>query len=331
MYLNIMLNQVCVASGRQGMWTWLMVGATIVNPALNAALIPVTQRHFGNGAVGAAIALAATEFAIAVAGFVIVGRRVIGLSMVTRGARMLAACGCMWAILYATRGAGAYASVAFGCAGLLVAIVLFGAITRTEQRAVIGMAAKLARRVAPGLWQTKPDPKPRDSRPPNQAPAPAWPPRERPVVVKPAVVKPAFVKPAFVKPAFANAEQSKNGSARSPGRNASSTRVRTGIRVTAVSLAFAVVLIRVMTPARRAALLSLLLSAPRRVKSLPRLARTLGRRRVPAGASGSERQGSGVRVVVQATKPKQIPWDETTLEKLYSSKREGTNGWNVDV
>jgi len=39
----------------------VMGGATLVNPLINLALIPITQRHFGNGAIGAAVSLLLTE------------------------------------------------------------------------------------------------------------------------------------------------------------------------------------------------------------------------------------------------------------------------------
>ena len=55
MYLNIMLNQVLVAAKRQTTWTWVMAVATVVNPLFNLALIPFTENHYGNGAIGAAI------------------------------------------------------------------------------------------------------------------------------------------------------------------------------------------------------------------------------------------------------------------------------------
>jgi len=114
MYLNIMLNQVVVAAKRQSIWTWIMVGATIVNPLLNIALIPLFQSHFGNGAIGAAIALALTEFLIVGVGFLVVARKVLTTASTFRLLRTAIAGGAMWAVMYATRPFGFVVSALAG-------------------------------------------------------------------------------------------------------------------------------------------------------------------------------------------------------------------------
>ena len=136
MYLNIMLYQVCVAENRQSRWTWLMVAACVFNPALNAVLIPVTQHTFGNGAIGAAIALVATEVVVASGGIAITGRHVLGLSTVGRVARAGLASGGMWLVVYVTRGAGAALSLAAGGAALVALVWLCGVVTRDERRQI---------------------------------------------------------------------------------------------------------------------------------------------------------------------------------------------------
>jgi O-antigen/teichoic acid export membrane protein len=73
MYLNIILNQVLIAQKRQHLWTWAMLGATVVNPLFNFALISFTQDRYGNGAIGAALSLFLTEVLIVLAGVVMVG------------------------------------------------------------------------------------------------------------------------------------------------------------------------------------------------------------------------------------------------------------------
>lgn len=148
MYLNIMLNQVCVAAGRQRLWTWLMVGATIVNPAINGVLIPITQHRYGNGAIGAGIALGLTELLVAAGGLVIVGREVIGTSMLVRTVRMLPACACMILITHFTRQFDTYLSLACGCAGMLVALLALGAIKPEERLAARDGVVRLARWLA---------------------------------------------------------------------------------------------------------------------------------------------------------------------------------------
>jgi O-antigen/teichoic acid export membrane protein len=114
MYLNIMLNQVVVAAKRQSVWTWIMAGATVVNPLFNIALIPLFQSHFGNGAIGAAIALGLTEVLIVGVGFLVAGRQVLTGASTFRWLRTAVAGGAMWAVMYATRPFGFVASAVAG-------------------------------------------------------------------------------------------------------------------------------------------------------------------------------------------------------------------------
>jgi len=123
MYLNIMLNQVLVAAKRQVLWTWVMAGATVVNPVLNLILIPVTESRYGNGAIGAALALLLTEALIVVAGFVIVGRDVLDRFMLRRAGFVAAAAVAMWGGAFLARPFGAV--VAF-----LVGVLVFAAVVR---------------------------------------------------------------------------------------------------------------------------------------------------------------------------------------------------------
>ncbi len=114
MYLNIMLNQVAIAAKRQSIWTWIMAGATVVNPLLNIALIPLFQSHFGNGAVGAAFALLLTELLIVVVGFLAVARKVLTAASTFRLLRAAMAGGVMWAVMYATQTFGFVVSALAG-------------------------------------------------------------------------------------------------------------------------------------------------------------------------------------------------------------------------
>jgi O-antigen/teichoic acid export membrane protein len=146
MYLNMMLGSVLVAANRQGSWNWLFVGATIFNPAVNFVLIPLTQRQLGNGAIGAAIALALTEALIACAGFAIVGRGILGLSSVRRVARMALACGGMLLAVHLLGSMGPIMAFLAGCVVLCVLAIVLKAITDDERREVIRFAEVFARR-----------------------------------------------------------------------------------------------------------------------------------------------------------------------------------------
>jgi O-antigen/teichoic acid export membrane protein len=149
MYVSTILGPVCVAANRVGRWTWLMVGATIVNPALNATLIPLTEHRLHNGAIGAAIALVMTEVAVSCGGVAIVGRNVFGVAALKRVACAGLASAGMALVVYATRGAGAVASLAAGGFTLLALAWLLGAVSRDERRQLYKWVGKAAARFRP--------------------------------------------------------------------------------------------------------------------------------------------------------------------------------------
>jgi hypothetical protein len=149
-----------IAAKRQSIWTWIMAGATVVNPLFNIALIPLFQSHFGNGAIGAAIALGLTELLIVAVGFLVVGRKVITLATTFRLLRAAMAGGAMWAVMYGTRPFGFVISA---LAGLLVfgALVPLLRLTSPEDWTALrrGVAAALdrVRRMVPGRSRPRPE------------------------------------------------------------------------------------------------------------------------------------------------------------------------------
>jgi O-antigen/teichoic acid export membrane protein len=132
MYLNIMLNQVLVAAKRQVLWTWVMAGATIVNPLLNFALIPLTEHRYGNGAIGAALSLLVTEAIIVIAGFVLVGRDVLDRFIVRRGVAVAVAAVAMWGAAYLARPFGPVVAIAVGTLTFAAVARVTGAVTAEE-------------------------------------------------------------------------------------------------------------------------------------------------------------------------------------------------------
>ena len=64
MYANIILSTLFFAMRRQGRLSLLMVGAAIVNPALNFVFIRLTEHRYHNGAIGAAICMLLTELLV---------------------------------------------------------------------------------------------------------------------------------------------------------------------------------------------------------------------------------------------------------------------------
>ena len=142
---------VVIAAKRQIVWTWVMAGATIVNPAINAVLIPMTQKRLGNGAVGAAIALLLTEVVIVAAGFWIVGRGVADRRMLRRVGLSAVASAAMWGVSFALRDLGAAVSVAAGGLTFLLLATVLRLVTPTERAFVRERAGRVTSRFAARL------------------------------------------------------------------------------------------------------------------------------------------------------------------------------------
>jgi O-antigen/teichoic acid export membrane protein len=130
-YMNIMMSQVLIAEGRQVVLQWLMVAATIVNPAVNLVLIPVTQHRYHNGAIGAAVALLITEVLVAGGAFVMV-RQVFNRASFTRCCLAVGASVAMLGASEAAAPLGTAVALAAGVAAFVALAVLLRIPTEGE-------------------------------------------------------------------------------------------------------------------------------------------------------------------------------------------------------
>jgi O-antigen/teichoic acid export membrane protein len=163
MYLNIMLSQVLIAAKRQVVWTWVMAGAMLFNPAVNALLISWTQARWGNGAIGAAVSLAITEVAIAGVGVMLVGAEVLRGGALERLGRTGIASAAMCAIAFGLHGAG----TALSLAGAALAFTALAIALRLVNPTEAAFARAQLQRVwgqRPGLLGRRPAPAPSVSR-----------------------------------------------------------------------------------------------------------------------------------------------------------------------
>jgi O-antigen/teichoic acid export membrane protein len=142
MYANIMLASVLLAANRQMAWTWVMVGAAIFNPLVNLLLIPWTQHHYGNGAIGAALSLLLTELIMVAYGFKMVGRRLLDATLVRRSTGVIAASVGMWAVAYATRPLGPAVSIGAGCLTFAILVFALRVVGRDEIELARGLIAR---------------------------------------------------------------------------------------------------------------------------------------------------------------------------------------------
>ena len=164
MYLNIMFSQVLIAAKRQVLWTWVMAGATVVNPLFNIGLIPLTDSRYHNGAIGAAMSLVLTEFLIVMVGYFMVGRGVFGGSRARRWLRSATASAALAGAAYAARPLGTVLSLAAGGIAFLTLATVLRVATAEEIQASRVAARRLLRRFP--VWRGRSRP----SEPANENP-----------------------------------------------------------------------------------------------------------------------------------------------------------------
>jgi O-antigen/teichoic acid export membrane protein len=149
MYLNVMLNQVLIAAKRPMVWTYLMIGATVVNPVLNLVLIPIAQKWPGliNGAAGAGASLLVTELLIVAAGIAIVGRHVLTVSMIWRFLRSFLAAVTMAVAMRSVRKEDFLVQAAVGLAAFVGCAVLLRVLSAEQRLLLRSLATQVLDRV----------------------------------------------------------------------------------------------------------------------------------------------------------------------------------------
>jgi O-antigen/teichoic acid export membrane protein len=134
MYANMMLGQVATASRRQQLWVWLMALSVAVNVGLNLVLIPLTQHHLHNGAIGAGWAMVLTEMVQLAAAFALVGGHILDRGSYCRILGAGAASCAMLAVRYAAAPLGTAPALGLAVLALLAGLLAFRAVTGEELR-----------------------------------------------------------------------------------------------------------------------------------------------------------------------------------------------------
>lgn len=132
---NVMAYQLLVAMGRQKVWTKVVAGATVINPVFNFFAIRACQDRYGNGAIGAAASLIATELVMAGASCWVL-RDFIVRSSIVRALRALAAALVMGALVYEAEPFGLAVQLGLGVVVFTVAALVLKVPTAGE----LGMA-----------------------------------------------------------------------------------------------------------------------------------------------------------------------------------------------
>jgi O-antigen/teichoic acid export membrane protein len=148
-YLNIMANQVLVAANRQIDWTKVMVGAAVVNPALNLLLIPYARGHWHNAAVGAAVALLITEVGMAFMAVALMPPVLNRTSVIRVGKALLATLAMSGLVLLVRQHFGLIIQVASGVVSFGVLVVALKVLSSDQMSELISTGRRMGVRLLP--------------------------------------------------------------------------------------------------------------------------------------------------------------------------------------
>lgn len=125
---DMIIGTALVARDRQKQWAMTGVAAAVLNPSMNAVLIPLTQSMYGNGAIGAAIATLVTEFFMMGMGLWLLPRGILGWNSFRLTGRALAAAGAMAVVVTILRDQFIVIPVAAGALAYVSSAVAFRAV-----------------------------------------------------------------------------------------------------------------------------------------------------------------------------------------------------------
>jgi serine O-acetyltransferase len=151
-YINIAAGTYLISMDRQVAWTRVMGLACLVNPLVNLVTIPFFQRHYGDGGLGAAIALLLTELLMTAGGLWLLPRHMLDRQTLRPMLRSVAAVALMGLVVWQLRAHFLAVPIAAGAAVYLVAALLLRAIPREDLTVAAPLVAKVTRRLRLGRF-----------------------------------------------------------------------------------------------------------------------------------------------------------------------------------
>lgn len=132
MYANVLFGQYFNSTDRQHVWTTVVICAVVAVVPLCFLLVPLCQRLFGIGALGAAFAFLITELGQFVAGWLLTPRGTLSLKTVRHTGLIILAGLLMVASVWLVRDRFILIPIAVGALTYPVLVVLLGAVSRDE-------------------------------------------------------------------------------------------------------------------------------------------------------------------------------------------------------
>jgi O-antigen/teichoic acid export membrane protein len=147
-YLATLVNGFLIAADKQIQWTWVMGAMSVLNLLVNLVTIPYFHGHYGNAALGAALALLVTDVAIGVVAVVLLPPSVrpaikAGVPAILASS---AATVIMAAAVWPLREQFVAVPILIGVVVFTVAALALRVFPREELRLLTGLAGRLARK-----------------------------------------------------------------------------------------------------------------------------------------------------------------------------------------
>jgi O-antigen/teichoic acid export membrane protein len=146
-YINVLAGTFLISADRQIVWTRVMAGACVLNPLVNLVTIMYFQRHYGNGGLGAAVALLVTELLMACAGLWLIPRALLDRAALMSLTRSAAATVVMGAVVWLLRGQFVVIPIAIGALVYGGAALALRVFPREDWELVTPILAKITQRV----------------------------------------------------------------------------------------------------------------------------------------------------------------------------------------
>ena len=149
-FFTVLFGSIALATERQALWNTLMVVAIVLTIPLDVVLVPWTERAYGNGAIGGALAYVVTEGLMVVVGLWRVVPYVVDRTMGWRAARVLGAAGVMAAAAWPVHQRFVAIPIAVAVVVYGVAIVVLGVVTDDDKQIAARALARVGIRTGWG-------------------------------------------------------------------------------------------------------------------------------------------------------------------------------------
>lgn len=148
--INMILGAAVSAKDRQRRWAVAGVVAAVLNVVLNLPAIPLTQRHFDNGAIGAALVTSLTEIVLVVAGLILLPAGTLDRATYVAVAKCFAVGAVMGVVVRVSNDLPLFVTVPIGAVVYVLGVVVLRVVAPDDVRAFRSLVAQRRSRAGVG-------------------------------------------------------------------------------------------------------------------------------------------------------------------------------------